>query len=74
LLRARQDRVKKLYDQLLGAGIDRGLPVTSTDLTRRSKPVVALQGFFNWIGRDGHKDPATELSELPSELPRRWLK
>jgi hypothetical protein len=47
--------------------------VTTEDLTRRSKPVLALQGLYNWIGRDGHKDPATELAELRSEVPRRWL-
>ena len=40
---------------------------------RRSKPVLAVQGIANWIGRDGQKDPAEELAELRRELPRRWL-
>jgi hypothetical protein len=36
--------------------------VTTEDLTRRSKPVLALEGLYNWIGRC-HKDPETELAE-----------
>jgi len=72
LLRARQDRIQKLFDSTLGNAADHGLPVTTQDLTQRSRPVLALQGLYNSIGRDGHKDPADELAELRSEVPRRW--
>jgi hypothetical protein len=65
--------IQKLFDSLLGSALDHGLPVSTIDLMGRSKPVLAVQGIANWIGRDGHKDPTEELAELRSELPRRWL-
>ena len=65
--------MQKLFYELVGAGIDHGLVVTTEDLTRRSKPILALEGLYNWLDRNGHKDPETELAELCSGLPRRWF-
>jgi hypothetical protein len=73
VFRSRQDRFQKLFFELLGPPIDHGLMVTTEDLARRAKPVLAAEGLYNWIGRESHKDPETELGELRSELPRRWL-
>jgi len=72
LLAARRQRIETLFHQLLGNGIDHGLPVSVTDLAQRSKPVLELQRFCNWV-RDARKDPQEELVVLRSELPRRWL-
>jgi hypothetical protein len=59
--------LQKLFYELVGAGIDHGLVVTTEDLTRRSKPVLAVEGLYNWIGRDPHKDSETELAELGAD-------
>ena len=72
LLAARRQRIEKFFHQLLGNGSDHGLPVSVLDLTQRSKPVLDLQRLCNWI-RDVKKDPQSELAELHSELPKRWL-
>jgi len=47
--------------------------VTTEDLARRSKPVLAEEGLYNWIGRDPHKDPEIELIELRGGLLQRWF-
>ena len=72
LLAARRQRIEKFFHQLTGNGSDHGLPVSVLDLTQRSKPVLDLQRLCNWI-RDVKKDPQSELAELHSELPKRWL-
>jgi hypothetical protein len=72
LLSARRQRIEKLFHQLLGYGADHGLPVSTRDLMEPSKPVLELQALCNWI-RDAKKDPGEELSELHSELPKKWL-
>ena len=73
LLRARTDRIARHIDALFGPTVDQSLPVANADLVRRSKPILSLQGLCNWVHREGHKDAADELTELRSELPRRWL-
>jgi hypothetical protein len=47
--------------------------VTTEDLARRSKPVLAEEGLYNWIGRDPHKDPEIELTELRGGLLQRLV-
>jgi hypothetical protein len=59
--------------ELLGPPLDHALPVDSRDLTRRSKPVIALQQLCNWIHREARPTAEEELAELRSEVPRRWL-
>jgi hypothetical protein len=73
LFRVRTDRFQKLFFTLFGPALDHGLMVTTEDLARRAKPVLRAEGLYNWIGRESHKDIETELNELRSELPRRWL-
>ena len=72
LLAARRERMEKLFHQLFGNGADHGLPVSTVELTQRSRPVLDLERLCNWI-RDAGKDPQEELTQLRSELPRRWL-
>jgi hypothetical protein len=52
LLRRKQDQIEKLFFELLGAPAHHGLPVNTSDLTRRSRPILALQGLYSSIGRD----------------------
>jgi hypothetical protein len=73
LLAHRRQRVEKLFFELLGNGADHGLPVSTVDITQRSKPVRDLERFCNTV-RDVRKDPDEELAEFRSELPRRWVK
>jgi hypothetical protein len=73
LLNHRMQRIQKLFDDLLGPPVDHGLMVNSVELTRRCKPVVALQQLCNWIHRESRPDPSEELAELRSEVPKRWL-
>jgi hypothetical protein len=73
LFRVRSDRFQKLFFELLGPGIDHGLMVTTEDLARRSKPVLAVEGLYNWIGRDPRPTVDEELAELRSDVPARWL-
>jgi len=47
--------------------------VTSVELTRRSRPVISLQQLTNWIDRESRPTAEEELSELRSEVPKRWL-
>jgi hypothetical protein len=67
-----RQRIEKLFFELLGNGVDHGLPVSTTDLTQRSKPVLDLQRFCNSV-RDVPKDPQQQFTELRSDLPRSWL-
>jgi hypothetical protein len=73
LLNSRSSRIQKLYDSLLGVPYDSGLPIDNRELTRRSKPVIAVQQLCNWIHRESRPTAEEELSELRSEVPRRWL-
>jgi hypothetical protein len=72
LLAHRRERIEKLFHQLLGNGADHGLPVSTVDLTQRCRPVRGLEALCVWV-RESKKDPQQELSELHSELPKRWL-
>ena len=58
---------------LLGPPVDHGLMVNSVELTRRSRPVISLQQLCNWIHRESRPNAEEELSELRSEVPKRWL-
>jgi hypothetical protein len=73
LLNARTQRIQNLYDSLLGVPYDSGLPDDNRELTRRSKPVIAVQQLANWIHKESRPTAEEELSELRSKLPRRWL-
>jgi hypothetical protein len=73
LLNRRVKRIQALFDDLLGPPVDHGLMVNSVELTRRSRPVISLQQLVNWIGRESRPIAEEELSELRSEVPRRWL-
>ena len=73
LLNRRVKRIQALFDDLLGPPVDHGLVVNSVELTRRSRPVLSLQQLANWIARESRPTAEEELSELRSELPKRWL-
>jgi hypothetical protein len=47
--------------------------VATEDLTRRSKPVIALQQLCNWVHREARPTAEEELAELRSEVAGRWL-
>jgi hypothetical protein len=66
-------RIQALYDDLLGSAYDHGLMINSVELTRRSKPVTALQQLANWIHRESRPTAEEEFAELRSEVPKRWL-
>jgi hypothetical protein len=68
-----RQRIKKFYDLLLAPPMDHGLPVNTEDLTRHSRPVIAVQQLANWIHREARPNPEDELAGLRSELPSRWL-
>jgi len=73
LLIARRQRIEALFLELIGVPYDHGLPVNAADLTRMSKPVVAIQQLCNWIHREARPTFEGELAELRSEVPQRWL-
>jgi hypothetical protein len=73
LLNARRQWIEALFLELIGLLYDHGLPVDVQDLTRVSKPVVAVQQLANWIHREARPTAEEELVELRSEVPRRWL-
>jgi hypothetical protein len=72
LLAARRQRIEAVFFELLGNGADHGLPVSVTDLTERSKPVLELQRLCNWM-RDPSSSQEEELNQWRSDLPQRWL-
>jgi hypothetical protein len=73
LLNARTKRIEALFISLIGVPYDHGLSVNAQDLTRVSKPVVAVRQLANWIHRESRPTAEEELSELRSEVPARWL-
>jgi len=61
---ARQARIRRLFDDLIPAQIETGLPCDNQMLARISRPVVEVRQFANWCNSSPDPVAAEELEAL----------
>jgi len=69
---ARQARIQRLLDDLLGSQYDSGLPLANDFIARASRPVIEAQQFANFVNQ-GVKATSQEELEALRTLPRTWF-
>jgi hypothetical protein len=72
ILQARQRRIIRLLDDLLGSQYDSGLPLANDFIAKASRPVVEAQQFANFANQGVRPTQSEELEALRS-LPRTWF-
>jgi hypothetical protein len=72
ILMARQARIQRLLDDLLGSQYDSGLSLSNDFIAKASRPVVEAQQFVNFVNQGVRPTQAEELETLRT-LPRTWF-